>query len=156
MVRNRWWDLRDRIQVRLTIRHLAEHSKPSHLQELRVDSSFPHREEKQLLELRNPSRHSLLNKGRPREEDQLAVNHKYSLLVKLWLERAIRQGQLLASARKTVKTKGVQISQLMKKWKRVVQAELHLSLMIAKKKAHSLLSKFLREVHPSALKRSLH
>jgi hypothetical protein len=72
------------------------------------------------------------------------------------LERAIRQGQHLGSALKTVKIKGVQISLLMKKLRRVVQAGLHLSLMTAKKKAHSLLSKFLRVVHPSALKRSLH
>ena len=44
----------------------------------------------------------------------------------------------------------------MKKLKRVVLAELPLSSKIAKKKVHSLLSKFQREVHLNARKRSLH
>lgn len=44
----------------------------------------------------------------------------------------------------------------MKKLKRVVLAELPLSSKIAKKKVHSLLNKFQREVHLNARKRSLH
>jgi hypothetical protein len=69
--------------VRLTIRQLVEDSKPSLVQALRVGSSFPHREGKGVPELAKPSRHSQLNKGSHREEDQLGVNHKHSLLVKL-------------------------------------------------------------------------
>jgi hypothetical protein len=71
------------MQVRLTIRHKVEDSRPRLVQALRVGSSFPHREEKGVPELAKPSRHSQLNKGSLREEGQLVVNHKHSLLVKL-------------------------------------------------------------------------
>jgi hypothetical protein len=71
------------MEVRLTIRQLVEDSRPSLLQGLRVGSSFPHREGKGVPELPKPSRHSQLNKGSLREEGQLGVNHKHSLLVKL-------------------------------------------------------------------------
>jgi hypothetical protein len=71
------------MQVRLTIRHKVEDSRPSILQALRVGSSFPHREGKGVPELGKLSRHNQLNRGRLREEDQLGVNHKHSLLVKL-------------------------------------------------------------------------
>jgi hypothetical protein len=71
------------MQVRLTIPHKVEGSRPSLLQGLRVGSSFPRREGKGVPELGKLSRHSQLNKGRLREEGQLGVNHKHSLLVKL-------------------------------------------------------------------------
>jgi hypothetical protein len=71
------------MQVRLTIRHKVEDSRPRLLQAVRVGSSFPHREGKGVPELAKLSRHSQLNKGSHREEGQLGVNHKHSLLVKL-------------------------------------------------------------------------
>jgi hypothetical protein len=71
------------MQVRLTIRHLVEDSRPRLLQAVRVGSSFPHREGKGVQELAKPSRHSQLNKGSLREEGQLGVNHKHNLMVKL-------------------------------------------------------------------------
>jgi hypothetical protein len=71
------------MEVRLTIRQQVEDSKPSLVQALRVGSSFPLREGKGVPELAKLSRHSQLNKGSHREEGQLGVNRKHSLLVKL-------------------------------------------------------------------------
>jgi hypothetical protein len=62
--------------------------------------------------------------------------------------------ELLVNGRKTLKIKEVQISQQMKKLKRVVLAELLLNLKIAKMKVHLLLNKFQRVAHPSVKKRS--